>query len=652
MSRKKLPRMKRNRNQKNPHQLKTTKKKPMTNKNDLKTSHSFLPAAAAGRFLFLSAFVFVALFATAINAADNELSPAEERAGWKLLFDGKTTAGWRNFKKDSIHDQWVVREGSSHADQGGGGDILSSEQYDYFELVLDYRIVSGGNSGLMFRVSEDEDSPWKTGPEVQIIDNGKGKDGQKSGWLYQLYSPGPGRHAKSSEPHDFTRPAGEWNQIFLRVTAKQTEIWMNGNRYSAFQIGSKDWNDRVAKSKFAEFKNFGKIEKGYICLQDHGDEVSFRNLKIRSLPADGSVPDPVDGYLDVKINPAFADINWQGWEPENAQGKVVAMRPIVLTHGNDQTNNLYFATQHGEVYKFENKADVKESHLLLDLRSKVQYNDRQNEEGFLGMAFHPKFKENGHFYAYYTAKRNQPNDPMVSVISRFTVSKDDPNKADPASEEIVLKIPQPYWNHNGGTIVFGPDGYLYIGLGDGGAGDDPHHNGQNMNELLGEVLRIDVDRKDDGKNYAIPKDNPFVERKDARPEIFALGIRNIWRMAFDPVTKNLWAGEVGQNLWEEIDIIKSGGNYGWNFREGNHLFGTQEAPKETKVIDPVWDYDHTLGKSITGGLVYRGKKIPELVGKYLYADYVSGKIWAASITIKRRTSSAETTGSKATTLRF
>ncbi|MCA9091688.1 MAG: PQQ-dependent sugar dehydrogenase, partial [Planctomycetaceae bacterium] len=190
-------------------------------------------------------------------------------------------------------------------------------------------------------------------------------------------------------------------------------------------------------------------------------------------------------------------------------------------------------------------------------------------------------------------------------------------------------IPQPYWNHNGGTIVFGPDGYLYIGLGDGGLGNDPHNNGQNLQTWLGSILRIDVDRPTDKRAYGIPSDNPFLGQDQlARPEIWAYGFRNVWRIAFDRETHLLWAADVGQNLWEEIDIVHRGGNYGWNLREGQHQFSPQGVSANSRLVEPIFEYHHDIGKSITGGTVYRGKQIPALVGKYVYADYVTGFVWA------------------------
>lgn len=338
--------------------------------------------------------------------------------------------------------------------------------------------------------------------------------------------------------------------------------------------------------------------------------------------------------LGVRVVPAFPNLEWPDWTRGLDTGIPRDPRPLLLTGAGDGTNRIFVVSQYGTVHVWPNDPKASQMQTFLDIRERVQYDDKMNEEGFLGLAFHPKYKENGQFFVYYTAKPTKEN-PHLSVISRFRVSKDDPNKADPESEEVILTIKQPYWNHNGGTIVFGPDGYLYIGLGDGGFRDDPHGHGQNLKTLLGTILRIDVDHKDDGLQYAIPKDNPFAGRGDGtRGEIWAYGIRNVWRIAFDRATGVLWAGDVGQDLWEEIDIIVKGGNYGWNLREGMHP-ATPKTPGVPKgsgprpeFIEPIWEYHHDVGKSITGGSVYRGKAVPELEGGYLYADYVSGQIWA------------------------
>ena len=334
--------------------------------------------------------------------------------------------------------------------------------------------------------------------------------------------------------------------------------------------------------------------------------------------------------LPIKIDVAYANVKWPGWQSAEETGIDKPLRPILLTNTGDGTNRVVIPTQQGVLYVLPNDQSAKTADVFLNIEEKVAYNDKTNEEGFLGLAFHPKYRNNGQFFVFYTNK----NKPHQNVIARYRVSKDDPNKADPAAEEILLVLDKPFWNHDGGTIAFGPDGYLYIAIGDGGLANDPQKNGQKMSTLLGKILRIDVDKPGKDRPYAVPADNPFVDQKDARPEIWAYGLRNVWRLAFDSKTGALWAGDVGQDRWEEIDLIVKGGNYGWNIREGKHPFikknatepEVAEAPKN--AIDPIFDYDHELGKSITGGVVYRGKNIPELDGAYLYADYVSGKLWA------------------------
>jgi hypothetical protein len=216
-------------------------------------------------------------------AQPNTLTPEEKKAGFKLLFDGKTTEGWRTYKKDKISPGWKVIEGALVRAEGGAGDIVTKDQYDAFELLLDYRISPGGNSGLMFHVTEEGDTPWMTGPEVQIQDNKDGHDPQKSGWLYQFYQ--PQKDPKTGQPIDATKPAGQWNTMRLVVSLKKSELYMNGVKYYEFVKGSDEWNRLLAKSKFGSMAKFGKPTKGYISLQDHGDEVAVRNIKIRSIEA-------------------------------------------------------------------------------------------------------------------------------------------------------------------------------------------------------------------------------------------------------------------------------------------------------------------------------------------------------------------------------
>ncbi len=331
-----------------------------------------------------------------------------------------------------------------------------------------------------------------------------------------------------------------------------------------------------------------------------------------------------DTPLSLESEVAFPKLKWTGWQGTTDAGKLNPLRPLVLTHAGDGSNRVFVATQHGVIHVFPNDQKAEKTQIFLDIHEKVFYRDNENEQGLLGLAFHPSYKKNGEFYAFYTLKK----DKTTNVLVRFRVSKDDPNKADPASEEVLMRIKRPFWNHDGGTICFGPDGYLYLTLGDGGAADDPQNNGQNLKSMLGKIHRIDVNRKDGDKPYAVPADNPFVGKEGLVPETWAYGLRNVWRMAFDRKTGQLWAADVGQNLYEEINLIKKGGNYGWKLREGLHPFGRDGVDVRADLIDPIWEYHHDTGKSITGGTVYRGKRLPELEGAYLYADYVTGKIWA------------------------
>jgi glucose/arabinose dehydrogenase len=300
--------------------------------------------------------------------------------------------------------------------------------------------------------------------------------------------------------------------------------------------------------------------------------------------------------------------------------KLETIRPVQMIQLPTDESLWYLIEQPGNIRLVDMRSDVAQAPIVVDLRDRV--NDRTNEEGLLSAAFHPSFPAKRELYVYYTAAK-----PRRSVLSRLTVSEDG-RTVDPKSEVVIMEFAQPYWNHNGGTVLFGPDGKLYLSLGDGGAANDPHDYGQNMKSHLGKVIRIDVDTKDEGKQYSVPKDNPFVGKEGVLPEIWASGTRNIWRMHFDRVTGDLWAGDVGQNAWEEISIIVKGGNFGWNRREGFHAF-TSESKEG--FIDPVVDYSHKEGISVTGGFVYRPSKdntaIPGLEGTYLYADFAIPKIW-------------------------
>jgi len=294
---------------------------------------------------------------------------------------------------------------------------------------------------------------------------------------------------------------------------------------------------------------------------------------------------------------------------------------VDIQNPKDGTNRLFVLSQPGIIYVFKDNPESKTREVFLDITNKVLYG---GEQGLLGLAFHPNFKENGLFYLDYTA-----DNPRRTVISKFKASDTNPSKADPQSEEILLEIEQPYSNHNGGQISFGPDGFLYISLGDGGSGGDPQNHGQNLKSLLGKILRIDVDKKISDKNYAIPDDNPFKGNSDGhKEEIFAWGLRNVWRFSFDQ-DGIMWGADVGQNKWEEINIIEKGKNYGWRIMEANHCFNPENNCDTTGLVLPIWEYEHNDmgGYSITGGFVYSGKSAPGLTGKYIYADYVVGKIW-------------------------
>lgn len=296
-------------------------------------------------------------------------------------------------------------------------------------------------------------------------------------------------------------------------------------------------------------------------------------------------------------------------------------RPVDLQAPGDGSNLLFVLEQAGVIRVFENRTDVVDAPVFLDIRDRV--NDSGNEEGLLGLTFHPNYASTGEFFVDYTA-----DNPRRTVIARYRVDPNDPMSALADSEEVILEVAQPYGNHNAGQIVFGSDGYLYVTMGDGGSGGDPHGHGQDRSTLLGSILRIDVDNTEDGLNYAIPPDNPFAGNDQGyREEIYAYGLRNPWRISFDPETGRLWTGDVGQNRYEEIDIIEAGGNYGWNVMEGFHCFEPMQNCDTSGLIDPVVEYPHELGRSVTGGFVYRGDDVPALFGRYVYADFVSGRFW-------------------------
>jgi glucose/arabinose dehydrogenase len=303
----------------------------------------------------------------------------------------------------------------------------------------------------------------------------------------------------------------------------------------------------------------------------------------------------------------------------NAFSNLSFNRPLDLQSPIDGTNRIFVAEQGGFIKVFENSETVSEATNFLDISSRTV---STSELGLLGFAFHPDYANNGFVFVTYTPRED------LSVISRFKVSDTDANQIDVSSETILLQIEQPFTNHNGGQLAFGPDGYLYIASGDGGGSGDPEGNAQNLGTLQGKILRIDVDAQENGMNYAIPSDNPFVNEQGARLEIFAYGLRNPWRFSFDNQTSTIWAGDVGQGELEEINLIEKGANYGWNILEGTSCYSDQDCDS-TGTIAPIFEYNHAANdKSITGGYVYRGNELPDLRGYYIYGDFVSGRIWA------------------------
>ena len=292
---------------------------------------------------------------------------------------------------------------------------------------------------------------------------------------------------------------------------------------------------------------------------------------------------------------------------------------VALVDAGDGSGRLFVVQQTGDILIFQNGALLPQP--FLDLHDRItQLGSGYSERGLLGLVFHPQFKSNGFFFVNYTDRNGN------TVIARFSVSSGSPDQADPNSELQLIHVDQPYANHNGGALAFGPDGYLYIGLGDGGSANDPENRAQSLNTLLGKILRIDVDQ---GDPYAIPPDNPFAQG-GGLPEIWAYGLRNPWRFSFDRSTGDLYIGDVGQNQWEEIDYLPAGSpggtNFGWRYFEGNHSnVGT--PPAGFRWVPPVAEYNHSEGCAVMGGVVYRGVNLPEWQGVYLYGDYCSGRVW-------------------------
>ncbi|MFD0672470.1 PQQ-dependent sugar dehydrogenase [Cohnella sp. GCM10027633] len=317
----------------------------------------------------------------------------------------------------------------------------------------------------------------------------------------------------------------------------------------------------------------------------------------------------------------------QSASPSEAAGKPgpIALRdvfegtefngPVGVVSRQGYPNFIYVVEQPGRIVAMNLDRPSDKPATVLDITDRVY--DEGGEQGLLGLAFHPD--EPNRAYVNYTTKTH-------TVIASYDVVSGDPLRLDPKSEDKLLTFKQPYANHNGGQLAFGPDGYLYIGTGDGGSGGDPQNNSQNLNSYLGKILRIDIDRKTEGLAYGIPADNPFL--KDGLPEIYAYGLRNPWRFSFDEATGKLWAADVGQSSLEEIDLIEKGGNYGWRIQEGTACYNPKSGCDKEGLVQPIHEYGRDLGVSVTGGYVYRGEARPDLKGWYVFGDYGSGMIWA------------------------
>jgi len=300
--------------------------------------------------------------------------------------------------------------------------------------------------------------------------------------------------------------------------------------------------------------------------------------------------------------------------------------PLGMEAPNDGTGRLFVVQQGGQIRIIQNGALVATP--FLDLSPNAGFVSG-GEEGSLGLAFHPSFSTNRRFFVYYT---RSVSGQVQSVFSEYAASAANPNLADASSERIMLIVNQPFDNHKGGQLAFGPDGFLYIALGDGGSGGDPQGNGQNLQTLLGKILRIDINGAfAPGKQYAIPPDNPFVSG-GGLPEIWAYGLRNPWRFSFDRTSGKLFAGDVGQDSFEEVDIIAKGGNFGWNKMEASHCYPPGSACSSAGLILPIMEYAHNAagGSAIIGGFVYHGSAIPSLVGDYVFGDLSSGHLWAGA----------------------
>lgn len=310
------------------------------------------------------------------------------------------------------------------------------------------------------------------------------------------------------------------------------------------------------------------------------------------------------------------------WAQTDIKTKIIAknlMAPVAMDCPKDGSKRLFICEQTGKIKIIKNGQVLEKP--FLDVSGKLDgMGKAYSEKGLLGIAFHPNYKNNGRFFIYYSAPESNSVYDHKSIVAEYKVSEH-ADVADATSHTVIMEIKQPESNHNGGQLAFGPDGYLYIGLGDGGGAGDQHGamgNGQNLTTHLGKILRIDVDAQ---KPYAIPKDNPFVAIKVVKPEIWAYGLRNPWRFSFDRKSGQLFCADVGQDKWEEVNIISKGKNYGWRVMEGAHCYKPDKNCDQKNLVLPIAEYGHDKGISVIGGYVYRGNNIPSIKGKYIFGDW-------------------------------
>ncbi len=354
----------------------------------------------------------------------------------------------------------------------------------------------------------------------------------------------------------------------------------------------------------------GKIQESFLMLVLLVSMVGCQPTDTSNNPNPGAAAPETEqapsGDVKVTLTEAYPQLSFR--------------QPLEFCQAGDNSDRVFVVEKGGRILVFPNDPQVQTARVFLDLTGLVD--SGASEKGLLGLAFHPQYQSNGFFYVNYTDRNS-------TVIARYQADPANPDQGLTDSGETVLSFSQPYANHNGGHLAFGDDGYLYIATGDGGSAGDPQNNAQDPRSFLGKILRIDVDHPSADRPYGIPADNPFLgNTQGAREEIYAYGLRNPWKFSFDQERDRLWAADVGQNKVEEIDLIEKGANYGWNRMEGSLCYPEPANCNQEGLVPPVWEYQHPLGNSVTGGYVYYGEQITALKGAYVYGDFASGMIWA------------------------